>query len=144
MSTDFHTRTHRDLNKPIAEFRANDLRHATINKTNLDQPNGLVIERKAGSKEFYIKDVPKDGIFYMLHKDRIRAGDRLVKVNDKNVEDFMSLWDINDYLKKQTQITVFVKREGLHLEKKSEWNKPQYTETPLVAPSPYKSIDNKE
>ena len=129
MSFDFHTRQHRDLNKPIPEFNANNLRHATIKKNNVDQPNGIVIERLAGTKEYYIKDVPKDGIFYMLHKDRIRPGDRLVKVNNKPVEEFMSLWDINNYLKKELQITVHVKRDGLHLEKKSEWSKPQYTPT---------------
>ncbi|KAL3908178.1 MAG: hypothetical protein SGILL_008582, partial [Bacillariaceae sp.] len=97
---------------------------------NVDTPNGLVIERKAGTKEYYVKEVTQGGLFHQLHASRIQAGDRLVKVNGKSVDkDFMSLWDINNELKKSLKIQIHVKREGLHLEKKNEWNavKPQYT-----------------
>eukprot|EP00539_Tryblionella_compressa_P015025 CAMPEP_0178839744 /NCGR_PEP_ID=MMETSP0746-20121128/14038_1 /TAXON_ID=913974 /ORGANISM="Nitzschia punctata, Strain CCMP561" /LENGTH=136 /DNA_ID=CAMNT_0020502835 /DNA_START=97 /DNA_END=508 /DNA_ORIENTATION=+ len=111
-------------NKPIPEFRANDLRHATIQKNNVDTPNGLVVERR-GKGEYYIKEV--GGMFEKLHKDRIRPGDRIVKLNGKPIEEFPSLWDVNNFLKKELKITVHVKRDGLHLEPKQEWSKPEYT-----------------
>lgn len=124
---DFHTRQHPELNKSIPQFRDNDLRHCSIVKDNIDTPNGLVIERKAGTKEYYVKEVVSGGLFQQLHGDRIRAGDQLVKVNGKPCEEFMSLWDINNVLKKELKITVHVKRDGMHLEKKSEWKKQEYT-----------------
>mmetsp|Transcript_11430 Transcript_11430/g.28889 ORF Transcript_11430/g.28889 Transcript_11430/m.28889 type:complete len:140 (-) Transcript_11430:261-680(-) len=136
MVFDFHTRKHKDLNKPIPEFRKNDLRHASIQKSGVDIPNGLKIELRhkpaeTGStkKEFYVKEVVKGGLFEKIHGSRISAGDRLVKVNDKAVEEFRSLWDINDYLKKQLKITIHVERGGLHLEKKNPWDKEEYTKT---------------
>ena len=99
-------------------------------------PNGLVIEMRkkpteAGStkKEFYVKEVTKGGLFEKIHGTRIQPGDRLVKVNDKQVEDFRSLWDINDYLKKELKITIHVERGGLHLEQKREWDDAEYTTT---------------
>ena len=132
MVFDFHTRNHKDLNKPIPEFRKNDLRSAGIQKSGVDIPNGLIIELRhkpaeTGStkKEFYIKEVVKGGLFEKIHGNRISAGDRLVKVNEKPVEDFRSLWDINDYLKKQLKIKIYVERGGLHLEQKSQWDKAQ-------------------
>jgi C-terminal processing protease CtpA/Prc len=97
-------------------------------------PNGLVIEMRhkpaeTGStkKEFFVKEVVKGGLFEKIHGSRIQSGDRLVKVNDKPVEEFRSLWDINDYLKKQLKITIHVKRDGLHLEQKRQWDKAEYT-----------------
>ena len=136
MVFDFFTRKHKDLNKPIPEFRQNDLRHASIRKSSADMPNGLVIEMRkkpteAGStkKEFYVKEVTKGGLFEKIHGTRIQPGDRLVKVNDKQVEDFRSLWDINDYLKKELKITIHVERGGLHLEQKREWDDAEYTTT---------------
>lgn len=133
MSFDFFTRKHRDLNKPIPEFRKNDLRHASISKSSADIPNGLVIEMRklptvAGStkKEFFIKEVVEGGFFQKIHKDRIKPGDRLVKVNEKPVEDFASLWDMNDYLKKELKITIRVQRGGLHLEEKKVWDSAEY------------------
>ncbi|MGK3745565.1 MAG: hypothetical protein ACI90V_012426 [Bacillariaceae sp.] len=141
MSFDFFTRKHRDLNKPIPEFRKNDLRHATIKKSSVDMPNGLIIEMRkqpmtgedAGStkKEFYVKEVVPGGLFQKIHGDRIRAGDRIVKINEKEVtlENFASLWDMNDYLKKELKITIHVQRDGLHLEQKNEWDSAEYTST---------------
>jgi len=133
MVFDFFTRQHKDLNKPIPEFRDNDFRHASITKSSQDIPNGLIIEvhnipAETGStkKEFYIKEVVKGGIFEKVHGTRIQPGDRLVKVNGKSAEEFRSLWDINDYLKKQLKITIHVKRGGLHLEQKNQWDKAQY------------------
>ena len=129
MSVRYHTYEHPELNKKPPEFRANDLRHCSIIKDNIDTPNGLVIERKEGTKEYYVKEVTPGGLFQQLHGDRIRAGDRLVKVNGKPCDEFMSLWDINNELKKSLKLQIHVKREGLHLEKKNEWNavKPKYT-----------------
>ncbi len=136
MVFDFHTRKHKDLNKPIPEFRQNDLRHASIQKSNVDIPNGLVIELRhkpaeTGStkKEFYVKEVVKGGLFEKIHGSRISAGDRLVRVNDRPVEEFRSLWDINDYLKKQLKIKIHVERGGLHLEQKRQWDEAEYTKT---------------
>lgn len=133
MSFDFFTRKHRDLNKPIPEFRKNDLRHASISKSSADIPNGLVIEMRkqptvAGStkKEFFIKEVVEGGLFQKIHDDRIKPGDRLVKINEKPAEDFASLWDMNDYLKKELKITIRVERGGLHLEEKKVWDSAEY------------------
>jgi len=133
MSFDFHTRNHRDLNKPIPEFRKNDLRHATIKKSSIEIPNGLVIEMRkkmavAGStkKEFFVKEIILGGLFQKIHGDRIRAGDRIVKINEKPVEDFLSLWDMNDYLKKELKITVHIQRGGLHLVQKKALDSAEY------------------
>ena len=133
MSFDFFTRKHRDLNKPIPEFRKNDLRHASISKSSPDIPNGLIIEMRkkpaeAGStkKEFYVKEVVKGGLFQKIHKDRIKPGDRLVQINEQPVEEFPSLWDINAYLKKELKITIHVERGGLHLKEKNPWDKAEY------------------
>ena len=138
MSFDFFTRKHRDLNKPKPEFRKNDLRHATIEKSSVDMPNGLVIEMHkrpmtgadegSTKKEFYVKEVVEGGLFQKIHGDRIRAGDRIVKINEKEVtlENFASLWDMNDYLKKELKITIHVERGGLHLEQKKVWDSAEY------------------
>jgi len=134
MVFDFFTRKHKDLNKPIPEFRKNDLRTASIQKSSADMQSGLVIEMRkqpaeAGStkKEFFVKEVVKGGLFEKIHGSRINPGDRLVKVNEKSAEEFRSLWDINDYLKKQLKITIHVKRGGMHLEQKNDWDKAEYT-----------------
>mmetsp|Transcript_20084 Transcript_20084/g.42367 ORF Transcript_20084/g.42367 Transcript_20084/m.42367 type:complete len:139 (+) Transcript_20084:453-869(+) len=133
MVFDFFTRKHRDLNKAKPEFLNNDLRHASISKTSPDIPNGLIIEMRkkpldAGStkKEFFVKEVVNGGLFHKIHGDRIKPGDRLVKVNDKPAEEFPSLWDINNYLKKELKIKIYVKRDGLHLEQKQIWDKAEY------------------
>ncbi|KAG7337188.1 hypothetical protein IV203_017393 [Nitzschia inconspicua] len=123
---DFHTRQHPQLNPQHAEFRTNDLKHCSIQKDNIDTPNGLVIERRAGTKEYYIKEVTPGGLFQQLHGSRVQAGDRLVKVNGRNVDEFMSLWDINDTLKKSLQLTIHVQRSGLHLQPKQEWKPAEY------------------
>jgi C-terminal processing protease CtpA/Prc len=128
MSYDFHTRNHKDLNKPIPEFRSNDLRHVTITKTGTDISNGVIVERKSDTKEYYIKQVIPGGLLQQLHGDRIQAGDRLVKINNKDVQkDFMSLWDMNNYLKKELTITLHVERSGLHLKPKNEWGPAEYS-----------------
>lgn len=77
-------------------------------------------------KEFYVKEVVQGGLFQKIHADRIQKGDRLVKVNDIPVEEFPSLWDMNDYLKKQLKLTIHVKRDGIHLEEKNKWDKAEY------------------
>jgi C-terminal processing protease CtpA/Prc len=148
MVFDFFTRKHKDLNKPIPEFRKNDLRHASIHKSSVDVPNGLVIEMRkkpaeTGStkKEFFVKEIVKGGIFEKIHGSRIQAGDRLVKVNDRSVEEFRSLWDINDYLKKELKITIHVKRDGLHLEQKEQWDEAEYTPGEKPLPKPFKNIN---
>lgn len=128
MSYDFHTRNHPDLNKAIPEFRKNDLRHATITKSGPEIPNGILVERKAGTKEYYIQQVTPGGLFEQLHGNRIQPGDRLVKINQKDVQtEFMSLWDVNNYLKKELTITLHVERSGLHLEQKNEWGPAEYS-----------------
>lgn len=124
MSFDFFTRNHRDLNKPLPEFRPNDLRHATITKTGPELDNGLKIEKK--NKQYFVKEVTPGGLFHQFHADRIQAGDRLVKINDRQVETFASLWDMNDYLRKELKITIHVERSGLHLEQKNEWGAAGY------------------
>mmetsp|Transcript_21841 Transcript_21841/g.51807 ORF Transcript_21841/g.51807 Transcript_21841/m.51807 type:complete len:140 (+) Transcript_21841:132-551(+) len=133
MVFDFFTRKHRDLNKSKPEFRKNDVRHASISKTSPDIPNGLIIEMRkkpldlgSTKKEFFVKEVVKGGLFHKIHGDRIKPGDRLVKVNERPVEEFPSLWDLNDYLKKELKITIHVKRDGLHLEQKELWDKAEY------------------
>jgi PDZ domain len=123
---DFHTRQHPELNKLPTEFCGNDLKHCSIQKDNIDTPNGLVIERRAGTKEYYIKEVTPGGLFQQLHGNRIQEGDRLVKVNGKHVDEFTSLWDINDTLKKSLQLTIHVQRGGLHLQPKQEWKPAEY------------------
>ena len=123
---DFHTRNHPELNKAFPELRPNDLRHVSITKQTADVPNGLTIEKKAGTKEYYVKEVDPKGMFGR-HGDRIKAGDRIVKINDKQVEEFMSLWDINNFLKKELTIKIWIKRDGFHLEKqKNPWGSPDY------------------
>ena len=136
MVFDFFTRKHKDLNKPIPEFRQNDLRHASIHKSSSEIPNGIVIEMRkkpaeTGStkKEFYVKEVTKGGLFEKIHGTRVKPGDRLVKVNEKPVEEFRSLWDINNYLKKELKITIHVERGGLHLEQNRQWDEAEYTNT---------------
>lgn len=133
MVFDFFTRKHRDLNKESPEFRENDLRHASISKSSPQTPNGLIIEMRkkplelgSTKKEFFVKEVVNGGLFHKIHGDRIRTGDRLVKINDKPVEEFASLWDINNYLKKELKIKIYVKRDGLHLEEKKVWGKAEY------------------
>ena len=61
-----------------------------------------------------------------IHGDRIRAGDRIVKINEKPVEDFPSLWDMNNYLKKELTITVHIQRNGLHLVPKKALDSAEY------------------
>jgi len=104
---DFHTRQHKDLNKPIPKIRKNDLRHATVKRSSTATPTGLVVEaRNKNKKEFYIKEI--GGLFHKIHGDRVRVGDQVVLINDKSVEEFNSLWDMNDYLKKELQITISI------------------------------------
>jgi formylmethanofuran dehydrogenase subunit A len=127
---DYHTRQHPQLNQVPSEFRDNDLKQCRIVKdANIDIPNGLVIERKPNTKEYYVKEVVPGGLFHQLHgiHNRIRVGDRLVKVNSQPVEEYTSLWDINHLLKTSTNLTVHVKREGLHLQPQQEWKPAEYT-----------------
>jgi formylmethanofuran dehydrogenase subunit A len=129
---DYHTRQHPQLNQIPAEFRDNDLKQCSISKDdNIDTPNGLMIERKlnANTKEYYIKEVTPGGIFHQLHgiNNRIQVGDRLIKVNGKPVEEYLSLWDINHLLKTSSNVTVHVKRGGLHLQPQREWKPAEYT-----------------
>ena len=123
---DFHTRQHKDLNKPIPKIRKNDLRHATVKRSSTATPTGLVVEaRNKNKKEFYIKEI--GGLFHKIHGDRVRVGDQVVLINDKSVEEFNSLWDMNDYLKKELQITLSIYR-GLHLQQKKVWDKAEYNQ----------------
>ena len=129
MSLDFFTRNHRDLNKPLTEFRENDLRHASITKSGPEMDTGLKIEKK--DKKYYIKEVTPGGLFHQFHSEKIHAGDRLVKINGKEVEEqFTSVWDINEYLRTELKIKVHVERSGMHLEQKNEWGTADYASNP--------------
>jgi hypothetical protein len=129
---DYHTRQHPQLNQIPSEFRDNDLKQCRIVKDdNIDLPNGLIIERKpnTSTKEYYVKEVTPGGLFHQLHgiHNRIQVGDRLVKINGKPVDEYISLWDINHVLKTSTTLTVHVKRDGLHLQPQREWKPAEYT-----------------
>ena len=129
MSFDFHTRNHRDLNKPLAEFRENDLRRAKICKTSDEIETGLTIEKK--DDKYYVKEVSPTGLFYQFHSNKVSAGDRLVKINGQEVEEqFSSVWDMNDYLRKTLNVEIHVERGGFHLEQKNEWGAAAYASNP--------------
>jgi len=109
MSMQYYTENHPALNKPIPEFRANDLKHAAVKKANADQDVGLVLEKHG--KQFFIKEVKPGSPFDRMHQGYIEAGQRVVKLNDENVEDkFTGLWQINDFIKKQSEIRIHVAR----------------------------------
>ena len=109
MSMQYYTENHPALNRPVPEFRPNDLKRASVKKANADQDVGLVLERRG--KQFYIKQVKEGSPFDRMHKGVIEAGQRVVKLNGEDVEEnFTGMWAINDYIKKQSEILVHVAR----------------------------------
>lgn len=109
MSMQYYTENHPALNRPVPEFRPNDLKHASVTKANLDQDVGLVLERRG--KQFYIKEIKEGSPFDRHHKGRIEVGQRVVQLNGENVEEkFTGMWAINDFIKKQSTIQVHVAR----------------------------------
>ena len=63
----YYTENHPALNRPVPEFRPNDLKHATVTKANADEDVGLVLERKG--KQFYIKQI-KPGTIFLVSATR--------------------------------------------------------------------------
>lgn len=46
MSMQYYTENHPALNKPVPEFRANDLKSASVKKSKKDADVGLVMEKR--------------------------------------------------------------------------------------------------
>lgn len=109
MSMQYYTENHPALNKPVPEFRANDLKNASVKKSNKDTDVGLVMEKRG--KQWFIKEVKPGSPFDRMHAGYIEAGQRLVKLNGEDVEEnFTGMWEINNYIKKQDEIRVHVAR----------------------------------
>jgi len=105
----YYTLNHPALNKPVPEFRANDLKRAAVKKANADQDVGLVLEKRG--KQWFIKEVKPGSPFDRMHSGYIEAGQRIVKLNDQNIEEnFTGMWQINDFIKKQDEVQVHVAR----------------------------------
>ena len=105
----YYTEQHPALNKPVAEFRANDLKRAAVKKANADQDVGLVLKKEG--KKWFIKEVKPGSPFDRHHAGYIEAGQRIVKLNNENIEEkFTGMWEINDFIKKQSEVQVHVAR----------------------------------
>ena len=65
---DYHTRNHPELNKTPPNIRPNDLRTISIWKQDGDDtPIGLVLEKKTGTKEYYVKEIAEGGLLQQRH-----------------------------------------------------------------------------
>ena len=99
------------MNKPTPEFRAKDLKQATVSRSNPANEIGLKFEKRG--KEYYVKEVSPTGLFYRHHGDKIQVGDRVWKVNGKLVEEeFPGLFQVNKYIRDEMKLTVHVVRQG--------------------------------
>lgn len=105
----YYTENHPALNKPIPEFRPNDFKRAAVKKANADDDVGLVLEKRG--KQWFIKEIKPGSPFDRMHAGYIEAGQRIVKLNDQNIEEnFTGMWQINDFIKKQSEVQVHVVR----------------------------------
>jgi PDZ domain len=87
------------------DFKPGDVIHAQVTKSDVKQPSGLKLEEKHG--RIYVRKV--DGLF-KLRKVPVQAGDQVLKINGKDVEEYPNLTAVKAVIKSEKAITVCVLR----------------------------------
>lgn len=86
-------------------FKPGDVIFAQVTKSDVKQPAGLKLDERNG--RIYIRKV--DGLF-KVRKSPVQAGDQLLKLNDKDVEEYRDLNAIKAVIKTEKTIMVTVLR----------------------------------
>ena len=86
-------------------FKPGDVIHAQVTKSDVKQPAGLKLEERHG--RIYVRKI--DGLF-KLRQVPVQAGDQLLQINDKDVEEYPNLNSIKALIKTEKRIMVTVLR----------------------------------
>ncbi len=114
--------------------------YAQVTKSDVKQPAGLKLEERHG--RVYVRKV--EGLF-KVRKVPVQAGDQLLKINDRDVEDYPSLNAIKALIKAEKAISVVVLRcdptEGDASTDSGGANEDSY---PALANEPHNNDDSEE
>eukprot|EP00980_Cylindrotheca_fusiformis_P017088 scaffold5247_cov130-Cylindrotheca_fusiformis.AAC.7 len=119
---EFYTNKALDKNKK-KQYKRSELQNYNVNRTAVTEPSGLVLEMRideTGKKRYYIKEIVEGSLWHRMNKQYkipLRVGDRIIEINGVEMEDFPGLYQINDLLKKEAEITVSLLKE----EKEKKW-----------------------
>jgi hypothetical protein len=91
------------------EFKPGDVIHAQVTKADVKQEAGLKLEERHG--RIYVRKI--DGLFKRREVPVI-AGDELLKLNGKDVEEFRNIQEIKRTIKQELKIMVVVQRNDVN------------------------------
>jgi hypothetical protein len=91
------------------EFKPGDVIHAQVTKADVKQEAGLKLEERHG--RIYVRKI--EGLFKRREVPVI-AGDELLKLNGKDVEEFRNIQEIKHTIKQELKIMVVVQRNDVN------------------------------
>jgi hypothetical protein len=100
-------------------YKRAELQNYSIFRSNISNNAGLKLERRIaedGSKKYFIREITAGGLFEQQGFP-LEVGDRIVQINDVEIEDFPGLFQIHELIKKEKEITISLLKE----DKEKKW-----------------------
>ncbi|KAL3939270.1 MAG: hypothetical protein SGBAC_005971 [Bacillariaceae sp.] len=133
---DFYLNKALDKNKK-KKFKRSELQNYNVSRTTVKEPSGLVLEMRmdeAQRKKYFVKEITPDSVWERMNKNYkipIQVGDRVIEINKVELEDFQGLFQMNQALREEKEITISLLKE----EKEKRWLHEKPTQYPgKVAP----------
>ena len=115
---EFYTNKALDPKRKKRYTRA-ELKNYNVVRSTLDNPLGMKIERRIaqdGSKKFFIQELVPGSLIDRQGFD-LEVGDRIVELNGYEMDEFPGLYQVNELLKLELDITISLLKE----EKEKKW-----------------------
>jgi len=115
---EFYTNKALDPHRKKRYTRA-ELQDYSVFRSNLNNEVGMKIERRIaqdGSKSFFIESISNDGLV-ARNIPQLEVGDRIIELNGMEMDEFPGLYQVNELLKKEKEITISLLKE----EKQKQW-----------------------
>lgn len=132
---DFYTNKALDKNKK-KQYKRSELQNYNVSRTAVKEPSGLVLEMRmdeSGKKKYFIKEITPDSLWERMnakYEIPLQVGDRVIELNKIELEDFQGLFQINQALREEKEITISLLKE----EKEKRWLHDKPTQYPGKAP----------
>src|SRR6056300_2090120 len=108
---DFYLNKALDKNKR-KKYKRSELQNYNVNRSSVTEPSGLVLEQRmdeSGQKKYFIKEITPDSLWERMNAKfpkPLQVGDRVIEINKVELEDFQGLFQINQALREEEDITI--------------------------------------
>mmetsp|Transcript_16035 Transcript_16035/g.39257 ORF Transcript_16035/g.39257 Transcript_16035/m.39257 type:complete len:229 (-) Transcript_16035:156-842(-) len=119
---DFYLNKALDKNKK-KQYKRSELTNYNVNRSTVTEPSGLVLEMRMDAsqqKKYFIKEITPDSLFERMNdnfKIPLQVGDRVIEINKVEMDDFQGLFQMNQALREEENITISLLKE----DKEKRW-----------------------